>query len=146
MIISGLDRGEQVLTPDSLIREFGSERVRIEDTTTGAVQKDFLERFLATFNDPGRQYPPLKVKVARVSFRSSSYAEPLYQDWPPSAEFRRKFPALFRYFEKRLPGSDISSSEGHLNLVSSMPEKSNPPDAGMVLHISFMVICELIRT
>ncbi|VDC02171.1 unnamed protein product [Peniophora sp. CBMAI 1063] len=114
ILITGLqDLPEHILTPEYLRRNFGTEEVTVINTVTGEWQEATLEEFLATLDHAEMQNPPLKIK-----------------DWPPAVDFRNKFPRLYGWFQKHLTGPNITTYEGNLNLESSMPSGSCPPDTG----------------
>lgn len=52
------------------------------------------------------------------------------KDWPPTAEFRRVFPHLFKDFMAAIPLRGYTHADGPLNLASNFPENSIKPDLG----------------
>lgn len=75
-----------------------------------------------------------------LSLRNSKYpcfayypvarAEIVVKDWPPTKDFVTAFPDMFEIFKQILVGPILTSKWGPLNLESSMPEGSCPPDTG----------------
>ncbi|VDC00433.1 unnamed protein product [Peniophora sp. CBMAI 1063] len=63
VVISGLDRDEDMLSPEYLSRNFGSETVNVINTLTYESEERTLKDFLDTFADSRLQEPPLKLKV-----------------------------------------------------------------------------------
>lgn len=58
------------------------------------------------------------------------------KDWPPTKLFALIFPHMFEIFEMVLTGPVLTSRKGALNMESSMPEGSCPPDTGAPITAS----------
>ena len=60
------------------------------------------------------------------------------QDWPTDAEFKDKFPQLFRDFSEALPVPDFTRRDGVLNLASHFPNSRARPDIGPKMYNAFV--------
>ncbi|PLW24095.1 hypothetical protein PCASD_14286 [Puccinia coronata f. sp. avenae] len=82
------------------------------DTTVGAFFRKFQQ-------EPSESQEVLKLR-----------------DWPPEADFRHKFPALFNDFENAIPISDITTRFGIRNVAAHFPTNANVPDIGPKMYIA----------
>jgi [histone H3]-dimethyl-L-lysine9 demethylase len=57
-------------------------------------------------------------------------ASHLYQDWPPSDEFKNVFPDLYEEFHQILPMRQYTGRDGVLNLAAHFPLNAVAPDVG----------------
>lgn len=66
----------------------------------------------------------------------------LYQDWPPSSDFKDSFPALYDDFSSVVPFPDYVRRDGVLNLSSHFPANALCPDLGKwLVRIKIHKIC-----
>ncbi|VDC00217.1 unnamed protein product [Peniophora sp. CBMAI 1063] len=119
VVVSGIDPGETNLTPEFFISRHGDEMVTVTNTNTGADRTLMLREYMHSFTTPSADVEPEKLK-----------------DWPPTRGFEAAFPDMFEIFEDTLVGPVLTSKYGALNLETSMPAGSCPPDTGPKAYIA----------
>ncbi len=120
MLIEGmLERLKIKWDPDYFIHNHGNTSVRLlecQNNIDGG--RMTVAEFFSTFGVyQGRD--PDRVQKLR--------------DWPPSADFRTIFPALYEDFAQAVPFPDYVRRDGVLNMSSHFPTDVLGPDLGMLL-------------
>ncbi|KZV61224.1 hypothetical protein PENSPDRAFT_693583 [Peniophora sp. CONT] len=115
VVVSGLNPGEDSLTPAAFIRRHGKLEVDLVDTATDQALpgKFALDDYLTSFSQNLLSSRKLKLK-----------------DFPSSQHFRSADGDQLDAYVNLLPAPAITTESGRLNTLANMPHGSVPPDAG----------------
>ncbi|GAA5875106.1 hypothetical protein JCM16303_005011 [Sporobolomyces ruberrimus] len=101
-------------SPEYFIEHFRNEKVTIASNLP--MRGDRVKTVGQFFRSFGRQ----------DGFENSEKIK----DWPPSTDFRKSFPDLWRDFMNMLPIGSVTRRDGVLNISTHTPHNANPPDLG----------------
>mmetsp|Transcript_9358 Transcript_9358/g.22552 ORF Transcript_9358/g.22552 Transcript_9358/m.22552 type:complete len:346 (+) Transcript_9358:2517-3554(+) len=117
-------------TPQSFLREFGSETVEMIDCCEQGALVSSLT--LAQF---WRGY---LFAQSRPRVRATHKAQMLkLKDWPPKTDFGLKMPAFHADLMAALPFKQYCHVDGALNLARYLPPDALPPDLGPKLYNAY---------
>lgn len=108
-------------TPDYFIQHHGSETCWVTDCENETRHPSNVRDFFSQFgNYSTREGRILKLK-----------------DWPPSADFRTAFPALFEDFHSIVPAPNYTRRDGFFNIAAHFPTNIVAPDMGPKMYNAF---------
>ncbi|KAG8777082.1 hypothetical protein FRC15_011552, partial [Serendipita sp. 397] len=106
MVVSGLlEKMSIQWTPEYFIQNFGSQSCFITDCDTESVDRSIVRDFFSQFG----RYSERAGKILKL------------KDWPPSADFKMAFPALFEDFQNAVPAPNYTRRDGFYNVSSHFP-------------------------
>ncbi|BFZ64625.1 hypothetical protein YB2330_005775 [Saitoella coloradoensis] len=122
LVLSGcLERMEIQWTPEYFIKYYGWQICHLVNCEKSQVIQATVEKFFENFeNGELHGHRTLKLK-----------------DWPPKADFKTEFPALFEDFERALPFPRYTRRTGFFNIASRFPVAYLPPDLGPKMYNAY---------
>jgi [histone H3]-dimethyl-L-lysine9 demethylase len=108
-------------TPEYFINHYGDNRCAITDCDTEMVQPSTVRQFFSQFGN--------------YSHRSGSILK--LKDWPPTADFKNAFPALFDDFHRAVPSPNYTRRDGFYNFSAHFPMNAVVPDMGPKMYNAF---------
>ncbi|KAG8787258.1 hypothetical protein FRC12_015745 [Ceratobasidium sp. 428] len=122
VVIEGLlDAFKIKWTPDYFVDTYGQDECWIQDCSTDTKKKSNVKAFFSKFDEADRENLIWKLK-----------------DWPPSADFRDKFPQLYDDFTAAVPIPNYTRRDGVLNLASHFATNGVAPDLGPKMYNAFV--------
>ncbi|KAG8836209.1 hypothetical protein FRC17_008945 [Serendipita sp. 399] len=122
MVVTGLlEKMSIQWTPEYFIQNFGSQACWITDCDTEKLEASKVDQFFSQFG----HYEERKGKILKL------------KDWPPSADFKWTFPALFDDFQNAVPAPNYTRRDGFYNISSHLPVKVVAPDMGPKMYNAF---------
>ncbi|KAG8794161.1 hypothetical protein FRC12_000341 [Ceratobasidium sp. 428] len=121
VVVHGLlDKFKIRWTPGYFIDNYGREQCHVVDCVTDKRSRLRIKEFFQEFGKADRGEGVLKLK-----------------DWPPHADFREKFRALYIDFMNALPIPNYTRRDGVLNLASHFAINAVAPDLGPKMYNAF---------
>jgi [histone H3]-dimethyl-L-lysine9 demethylase len=108
-------------TPEYFIKHYGNNDCAITDCDTETVQRSTVREFFGQFG--------------KYSHRGGSILK--LKDWPPTADFKNAFPALFDDFHRAVPAPNYTRRDGFYNFSAHFPTNAVVPDMGPKMYNAF---------
>ncbi|ODQ50522.1 Clavaminate synthase-like protein [Saitoella complicata NRRL Y-17804] len=122
LVLSGcLERMEIQWTPEYFIEHYGGQNCHLVNCEQSQVIQATVKKFFENF-EKGELYGHRTLKL---------------KDWPPKADFKTEFPALFEDFERALPFPRYTRRTGFFNIASRFPLAYLPPDLGPKMYNAY---------
>jgi len=122
MVITGLLKKMKIeWTPKYFVKHYGSQKCVITDCDTNEEHHSTVAQFFRCFGRYSHRQPGVyKLK-----------------DWPPKADFKAEFPALFEDFHGAVPAPNYTRRDGFYNIASYFPTNAVAPDMGPKMYCAF---------
>lgn len=119
MVITGLlEKMEVSWTPAYFIENYGTQLCSITDCDSNMKRDSDVKTFFDKFG----QYDTREGEILKL------------KDWPPSADLRTTFPALFEDFYRAAPAPTYTRHDGFYNIAAHLPTNVVVPDMGPKMY------------
>ena len=108
-------------TPEYFIKHYGTNICSITDCDTETIQLSHVNTFFEQFG--------------KYSNRGGAILK--LKDWPPTADFKSAFPALFDDFHRAVPAPNYTRRDGFYNFSAHFPLNAVGPDMGPKMYNAF---------
>ncbi|CAG0914585.1 unnamed protein product [Notodromas monacha] len=119
---------EDMWTPHSFNKEFGTQHVDLINSITGDVWNN---QFMNVFWDGFMDYRKRPVDSANKPMQLK------LKDWPPGEDFKSALPAWYDDVMAAFPLGDYTNRVGKLNMAHYLPNLFLPPDLGPKMYVAY---------